>query len=39
MITTEPEAAPFDAHRRLLFATAYRMLGTVGDAEDIVQDT
>ncbi|MFE2151243.1 RNA polymerase sigma-70 factor [Streptomyces lavendulae] len=39
MITTEPEADPFDAHRRLLFATAYRMLGTVGDAEDIVQDT
>ncbi|MEU9941237.1 RNA polymerase sigma factor SigJ [Streptomyces lavendulae] len=39
MITTEPEADPFDAHRRLLFATAYRMLGAVGDAEDIVQDT
>lgn len=39
MITTEPEADPFDAHRRLLFATAYRMLGTVSDAEDIVQDT
>ncbi|MEU3724497.1 RNA polymerase sigma-70 factor [Streptomyces sp. NPDC031705] len=38
MITTEPATDPFDEHRRLLFATAYRMLGTVSDAEDIVQD-
>lgn len=38
MITTESETDPFDEHRRLLFATAYRMLGTVSDAEDIVQD-
>lgn len=38
MITTEPETDPFGEHRRLLFATAYRMLGTVSDAEDIVQD-
>lgn len=30
---------PFLEHRRLLFATAYRMLGTVTDAEDILQDT
>lgn len=31
--------AVFDAHRRRLFGIAYRMLGTVSDAEDIVQDT
>ncbi|MFD9794110.1 RNA polymerase sigma-70 factor [Streptomyces sp. NPDC059070] len=29
---------PFAEHRRLLFATAYRMLGSVSDAEDILQD-
>ncbi|MEV0343028.1 RNA polymerase sigma-70 factor [Nocardia sp. NPDC050713] len=29
---------PFVEHRRLLFATAYRMLGTVTDAEDVLQD-
>ncbi|WP_280370405.1 RNA polymerase sigma-70 factor [Nocardia wallacei] len=29
---------PFDAHRRLLFGTAYRMLGSVADAEDVLQD-
>ena len=28
----------FEANRELLFAVAYRMLGTVADAEDIVQD-
>jgi RNA polymerase sigma-70 factor (ECF subfamily) len=28
----------FDRHRRLLFAVAYRMLGSVADAEDVVQD-
>ncbi|HEY9370283.1 RNA polymerase sigma-70 factor [Streptomyces sp.] len=28
----------FTAHRRLLFATAYRMLGSVADAEDVLQD-
>ncbi|MGW4895802.1 RNA polymerase sigma-70 factor [Kitasatospora sp. NPDC004240] len=33
-----PEPDPFTEHRRLLFATAYRMLGTVSDAEDVVQD-
>ena len=31
--------AVFDEHRRRLFGIAYRMLGTVSDAEDIVQDT
>jgi RNA polymerase sigma-70 factor (TIGR02957 family) len=29
----------FETHRDLLFAVAYRMLGTTADAEDIVQDT
>ncbi|MGK5555962.1 RNA polymerase sigma-70 factor [Actinomadura kijaniata] len=29
---------PFLEHRRLLFATAYRMLGSVADAEDVLQD-
>lgn len=28
----------FEEHRDLLFAVAYRMLGTVADAEDVVQD-
>jgi RNA polymerase sigma-70 factor (ECF subfamily) len=31
--------APFDRHRRLLFSVAYQMLGSVSDAEDVVQDT
>ena len=31
-------ADPFAEHRRLLFATAYRMLGTVTDTEDVLQD-
>ena len=29
---------PFDRHRRLLFTVAYQMLGSVADAEDVVQD-
>ncbi|AYF76193.1 RNA polymerase sigma-70 factor [Nocardia yunnanensis] len=29
---------PFVEHRRLLFGTAYHMLGTVTDAEDVLQD-
>lgn len=29
----------FDAHRRRLFGIAYRMLSSVADAEDIVQET
>ncbi|HEV7187778.1 MAG TPA: RNA polymerase sigma-70 factor [Blastococcus sp.] len=28
----------FDRHRRLLFSVAYQMLGSVADAEDVVQD-
>jgi RNA polymerase sigma-70 factor, ECF subfamily len=28
----------FEAHRPLLFAVAYRMLGSASDAEDVVQD-
>ncbi|WP_069166119.1 RNA polymerase sigma-70 factor [Nocardia altamirensis] len=39
MADPTPEPDPFLEHRRLLFATAYRMLGTVTDAEDILQDT
>ncbi|MET9735759.1 RNA polymerase sigma-70 factor [Streptomyces sp. NPDC006458] len=35
---TAPAADPFIEHRRLLFGTAYQMLGTVTDAEDVLQD-
>jgi RNA polymerase sigma-70 factor, ECF subfamily len=34
----EPDDEAFEAHRDLMFAVAYRMLGTVADAEDAVQD-
>src|SRR5690606_16555857 len=34
----DPRAAEFESHRDLLTGVAYRMLGSVGDAEDIVQD-
>lgn len=39
-MTTDADAraAEFEAHRDLLRGIAYRMLGSVGDAEDIVQD-
>ncbi|WP_073924518.1 RNA polymerase sigma-70 factor [Streptomyces sp. CB03911] len=31
--------AAFEEHRRMLFGIAYRMLGSVADAEDLVQDS
>ncbi len=31
-------AEVFDRHRPLLFSIAYRMLGSVMDAEDVVQE-
>ncbi|HUK71832.1 MAG TPA: RNA polymerase sigma-70 factor [Streptosporangiaceae bacterium] len=33
-----PEAMVFEEHRMVLFGVAYRMLGSVTDAEDVVQD-
>ncbi len=36
---TSSHASDFEAHRRHLLAVAYRFLGTVSDAEDIVQET
>lgn len=34
----EWDEGTFEAHRGLLFSIAYRMLGTVSEAEDVVQD-
>lgn len=37
--TTAADAADsFEPHRRVLFGAAYRMLGSVAEAEDVVQD-
>jgi RNA polymerase sigma-70 factor (ECF subfamily) len=36
--TRLPMAEAFEAHRPLLFAIAYRMLGSAMEAEDVVQD-
>ncbi|HWS70959.1 MAG TPA: sigma-70 family RNA polymerase sigma factor, partial [Thermoanaerobaculia bacterium] len=37
--SADPERlAAFDEHRGLLFSIAYRMLGSVADAEDVLQD-
>jgi RNA polymerase sigma-70 factor (ECF subfamily) len=36
---TMAAADEFEEHRRHLFGVAYRMLGSVGEAEDVVQDT
>src|SRR5688572_10314334 len=33
-----PKDATFEEHRSLLFGVAYRMLGSVAEAEDVVQD-
>lgn len=38
MIDSGADDDPFLENRRLLFATAYRLLGSVADAEDILQD-
>lgn len=38
MATADQLAAEFEEHRCLLRGVAYRMLGSVGDAEDIVQE-
>lgn len=35
----DPNLATFEQHRPLLFGIAYRMLGSVADAEDIVQES
>jgi len=37
--TTSSPSESLDEHRPLLFAIAYRMLSTVSDAEDMVQET
>jgi RNA polymerase sigma-70 factor (TIGR02957 family) len=34
----DDQLAAFDRHRKLLFTVAYQMLGSVADAEDVVQD-
>ncbi|WP_199487464.1 RNA polymerase sigma-70 factor [Actinomadura spongiicola] len=35
---SDVKTEPFEEYRSLLFAVAYRMLGTAADAEDVVQD-
>ncbi|WP_449488300.1 sigma factor, partial [Streptomyces purpurascens] len=37
-MTTETATDLFEAHRPVLLGVAYRMLGRVADAEDVVQE-
>ncbi|MGW7587001.1 RNA polymerase sigma-70 factor [Kitasatospora sp. NPDC054768] len=37
--SADSRSADFEQHRRTVFGIAYRMLGSVADAEDLVQDT
>jgi RNA polymerase sigma-70 factor (ECF subfamily) len=39
MVDLDPVTAEFEAHRAFLFSIAYRLLGTVSDAEDMVQES
>lgn len=39
MTFTDSQSAVFEAHRDLLQGIAYRMLGSVSDAEDMIQET
>src|SRR5688500_13828508 len=39
MNLTDPHVAEFQANRSMLTGVAYRMLGSVSDAEDMVQET
>ena len=39
MVAVENEPDPFVEHRGLLFTVAYEMLGSVADAEDVLQDS
>jgi len=36
---TDTHGEPFEEHRGLLFTVAYEMLGSVADAEDVLQDS
>lgn len=38
MVPLKPHARLFEQHRPLMYGVAYRMLGSMSDAEDIVQD-
>ena len=38
MTQDEDDATVFDRHRSLLFTLAYELLGSVADAEDMVQE-